>query len=46
MSKKTHNINESGLLLEGLKQYFVSIIEEKAYQEELMYQWLENLGYD
>jgi len=46
ISWETADIKESGLLLDGLKQYFVTVIEDKAMQEDQMFLWLENLGYD
>jgi hypothetical protein len=37
---------ESGLLMDGLKQFFVNEIDDKHGNEDFMFEWLENLGYD
>lgn len=41
-----NSLKQSGLLLDGLKQFFVNEIEDKSFLEDFMYAWLENLGYD
>ena len=35
-----------GLTLEGFKQFLVSEIRSRNMNEEFMYQWMENMGYD
>ena len=39
-------VKEGGLTLEGFKQFMVSEIEAAGMEEDLMFKWLESLGYD
>ena len=37
----------AGLLVDGLKQFFISEYEERgSLHDDFMFYWLENLGYD
>lgn len=44
--KEASQLLSIGLTLDGLKRIFIEEIEERDMNEDFMFDWLENLGYD